>query len=290
MAWIESHQSLARHPKTIRAAGALKVSRPTMIGHLHLLWWWALDNADSDGFIGDVTPEMVAIGAEWPEAKGDAFLEALIASGFLEVEPDGIRLHNWARYGGKLEDRRESNRRKMAERRERERAAKQPALLTRVQNRVQHVLNTDVTRVELEERRGEETTQHNTTGENRIVAVATIADDDGPDPTDQNVLLIRHWERATGTTVPPAMADAIDAWLAQVSADWIRDAMTETGEAGVKSWRYTVKILERWKREGRDRRGADGNGAPGTTLEQRIDRYTGGALGQFVNTGKGSKS
>ena len=45
MAWIESHQELANHPKTKRFKRALGISTPQAIGHLHLLWWWALDYA-----------------------------------------------------------------------------------------------------------------------------------------------------------------------------------------------------------------------------------------------------
>lgn len=49
MAWIESHQTLSRHRKTLRAAALLHVDRHKMIGHLHELWWWALDNVPGWG-------------------------------------------------------------------------------------------------------------------------------------------------------------------------------------------------------------------------------------------------
>lgn len=39
MAWIESNQQLARHPKVKKAARTLEISVPTVVGHLHFLWW-----------------------------------------------------------------------------------------------------------------------------------------------------------------------------------------------------------------------------------------------------------
>ena len=51
MAWIESHQELARHPKTRKLARRLGVNLPTAIGHLHMFWWWAMDYSKS----GDIT-------------------------------------------------------------------------------------------------------------------------------------------------------------------------------------------------------------------------------------------
>lgn len=89
MAWIESHQALQRHRKTIRAANLLKISRPLLIGHLHCLWWWALDNAASDGRLGHVSDAEIAEAAEWPTDRGSQFVSALVESGFLERLPWG---------------------------------------------------------------------------------------------------------------------------------------------------------------------------------------------------------
>ena len=54
MAWIESHQSLSRHRKTLAVVAELKVDRHKLIGHLHELWWWALDNATAEGALGQI--------------------------------------------------------------------------------------------------------------------------------------------------------------------------------------------------------------------------------------------
>lgn len=116
MAWIESHQSLAKHRKTLRAAGRLQVDRATLIGHLHLLWWWGLDNAGIDGELGDVTAYEIALAAEWP-GDPEAFVEALVDAGFIDRDESGLRLHDWYDYAGKLNERRERERQRSRQRR-----------------------------------------------------------------------------------------------------------------------------------------------------------------------------
>lgn len=105
MAWIESHQELGRHPKTRKLARLLAISVPAAIGHLHLLWWWALDYAQ-DGDLSKYDPEDIADAVMW---DGDAqeLCEALIKAGFLDQYESGLRIHDWADYTSKLQEHRE---------------------------------------------------------------------------------------------------------------------------------------------------------------------------------------
>ena len=64
MAWIESHQDLDDHPKTRKAAQLLGLSIPAMVGHLHILWHWALTYAQ-DGDLTDFSETDIALGARW---------------------------------------------------------------------------------------------------------------------------------------------------------------------------------------------------------------------------------
>ena len=83
------------------------------------------------------------------------------------------------------------------------------------------------------------------------VAVA----DPGPPPEDPLPPLLRLWERSTGTTVTPALADWLDSELGQATpAEWLRDAIAETGANGSKAWKYTKAIIERWRLHGREPR------------------------------------
>lgn len=105
MAWIESHQELGRHPKTRKLARALGISLPATVGHLHYLWWWALDFAQN-GDISRYDAEELAEAALW-EGDPAAFVEALTLAGF--VDRATSRLHDWDQYVGKLLDRRRAN-------------------------------------------------------------------------------------------------------------------------------------------------------------------------------------
>lgn len=98
--WIESHQSLLRHRKTNAAVRLLGCDRFKLIGHLHALWWWALDNAPSGQVLSayDVTE-----GAEW-SGDPEHFAQALTTAGFLDPVPDGYQIHEWDQFIGRIED------------------------------------------------------------------------------------------------------------------------------------------------------------------------------------------
>jgi len=114
-AWIESHQALRHHPKTLRLARRLGVTLPAAIGHLHCLWWFALEYAQ-DGDLSRLDGEEIAIGAGW-DGDPAAFIEAAVIAGFLERDGSGLRVHDWHDYAGKLLERRARDReRKAAER------------------------------------------------------------------------------------------------------------------------------------------------------------------------------
>lgn len=105
MAWIESHQELRDHPKTKRLARRLGISVPAAIGHLHCLWWWAMDYAP-DGDISDYDAEDIADAAMW-DGDAEQFLQALIdcgpgaSHGFIERTESGhLLLHDWWDYAG----------------------------------------------------------------------------------------------------------------------------------------------------------------------------------------------
>src|SRR6478609_2825650 len=115
MAFIESHQELARHPKTRKAARLLECSVPTVIGHLHLLWWWALDYAQ-DGDLAAYEPADVAEGALW-DGDPARFVDALTTAGFLDPVDGQLCIHDWHDYAGRLvELRRKDAERKRAAR------------------------------------------------------------------------------------------------------------------------------------------------------------------------------
>ncbi len=108
--WIESHQELREHPKTKRAARLLHISTVQLIGHLHFVWWRALDYAQ-DGNLAGYDDADIADWAGW-EGSPDEFIQALNQcgvggkAGFIEwrAETGSWWLHDWYEYAGKLID------------------------------------------------------------------------------------------------------------------------------------------------------------------------------------------
>lgn len=117
MPWLKSHSELRNHPKVAKAARLLGVSMPQVIGHLHMLWWWAMDYAPS-GNLSDFVAEDIAIGAGW-EGDPEVFLDALLESGmgsksgFLERTPEGLAIHDWDDHGGRDVEVRRANQERM---------------------------------------------------------------------------------------------------------------------------------------------------------------------------------
>lgn len=104
MAWIKSHEELALHAKTKKAARMLAIGIPQLIGHLNLLWWWTMNNAPS-GDLSFASPEDIADGAMW-EGDAQVFVDALVGcsvtggAGFLDQTDNGLFVHDWAQHGG----------------------------------------------------------------------------------------------------------------------------------------------------------------------------------------------
>lgn len=115
MAWIEVHQSLITHRKTIAAADQLNMQEVHLVGHLVTFWLWALDNAQ-DGQLLNVTPRMIARASLWTDSP-DELVDALVTVGFLTRTDDGFTIHDWDDYAGRLIDRRTAERERSRQRR-----------------------------------------------------------------------------------------------------------------------------------------------------------------------------
>lgn len=113
MAWIELHQTMPRHRKTIRLATMLKISRREAVGLLVDLWTWALDNAEKNGEINMKSSEISAA-IDWPARKSDLLISALVESGYIDEGKNQIIIHDWYEYAGKLSDKRADDRARKA--------------------------------------------------------------------------------------------------------------------------------------------------------------------------------
>ncbi len=99
MSWIPSHQYMSDHPKTRRLARKLGIPIPHVVGHLHILWHWCMSFAQ-DGDLTKYDAEEIAFGMMW-DGDPEQLLEALVASGFLDLVKGKLKVHNWDEYGGK---------------------------------------------------------------------------------------------------------------------------------------------------------------------------------------------
>lgn len=107
MAWIESHQSLARHPKLLALARDLHIRRSTAVGMLQLLWWWAID-VSPEGEI-NISPGDIAEIMDWPK-NPDTLLKSLTERHWVDSEDGRLFIHDWEDYTGKLVEQRELRR------------------------------------------------------------------------------------------------------------------------------------------------------------------------------------
>ena len=114
MAWIELHQNLPAHRKVKKLKRLLKIKTPQAVGHLAMLWLWAVDNTP-DGDLSALDPEDIAEACEWPK-DAEQFVQALTEAGF--IDPDA-KLHDWSDYAGMLLDRRENQREQNRKRQQR---------------------------------------------------------------------------------------------------------------------------------------------------------------------------
>lgn len=100
MAWIELRDSIATNKKTMRLKRILKCGTAEAVGHMCLLWLWAVENAPS-GDLSDFYPQEIAEAAHWDASRAEDFVDALQQVGY--IDEDG-KLHDWGMYAGDRAD------------------------------------------------------------------------------------------------------------------------------------------------------------------------------------------
>jgi len=132
MAWIELHQALRTHKKTMKAVSLLKMKMlpEAFVGHLSCLWLWSIDNAP-DGILPN-DHDMIDLSSGCPKdvlvqkygCPEDvlSFTSVLINCGFIDYSNDSLILHDWDEYTGKLILQREVDRVRKQEERAQKRA------------------------------------------------------------------------------------------------------------------------------------------------------------------------
>ena len=96
--------------------------------------------------------------------------------------------------------------------------------------------------------------------------------DPTPEPWDATVQrpnIFALYESNIGM-LSPMIADELKEAESLYPTDWIQDAFREAALQNVRNWRYIVRILESWEREGRSRGKGDGKSRRYT---QKVSRY-----------------
>jgi len=96
MAWIESHQELIDHPKTLDLCSLTGWSKDKVIGKLHILWWWALKYAE-DGDLSKYESN-VSMSLIREDIEPEKMLQMLIQVKF--INENGL-IHDWLDYAGR---------------------------------------------------------------------------------------------------------------------------------------------------------------------------------------------
>ena len=115
--WIELHQEMTRHPKTLALAQTLRISRREAVGLLVDLWTWGIGCAGETGSLRGLSPEGIAMALDWPVRQAGKLVDALFACGWFDREGEDYRLHDWEDYTGRLSERRRDAERKRTARR-----------------------------------------------------------------------------------------------------------------------------------------------------------------------------
>ncbi|MDA1189637.1 MAG: hypothetical protein O2854_08195 [Chloroflexi bacterium] len=244
--WIESHLSLARHPKALRFARSLKKDLPAIFGHLHLLWWWTLEYAPTGSLDGVSDQELANVCMY----RGDParLVASLMDAGFLN--PDRS-IHDWFDYTGRLLIKRAST----AQRVRRHRESKEAHY------------NDDVTRYN-----GVTDALRNTSAEHDVTPYRTVPNSTQPDRTPADQTQEHSTQQHSTEPAPEPDADATvpdDAVLSPVLHHGSSIKETDDGYAGDADRAKTVQFVAKNASDDDDSPDAEPsqNGASGLSRE-----------------------
>ena len=113
--WFEAHETMSRHPKTLKLARLLKVDRRYAVGLLHDLFSWGLTAAEKDGALRGMEAVDIASALDATGKKGQAVVDCLVEAGYLDMRDGTYFIHDWYDYAGKLMEKREADRKRKAE-------------------------------------------------------------------------------------------------------------------------------------------------------------------------------
>ena len=106
--WIKMRTNLWNHPKVIRLAASLNVSKAAVIGAFHGMWSMA-DQHSEDGNLEGIDPDALDAMVELP-----GFAAAVQLIGWLEVTDSGVSLPRFSEHNGRTAKKRASDAKRQA--------------------------------------------------------------------------------------------------------------------------------------------------------------------------------
>lgn len=248
MAWLELHQTLPTNKKTLRLKRLLGIRTYQAVGHLAMLWLWALDNAQ-DGDLSDFEAEEIAEIADWPGKDPQKLVGALIEAGFIDSD---MHLHDWGDYTGRLIDKRkimrEQSRLRQQRRRDKVRQIQESnALVTRDNN----VSNAPI----------QYSTVQNSTVQYSTVPINTTGTTNlknGAEPNKETAapvdpvfgLVIGTYQERINPMPSPEVVTALQGYLKAMNPEVVIKAFDIALDERKPTWSYINGILRAWKAKG----------------------------------------
>ena len=241
MAWYEAHQTLAKHPKTLRLASLLKCERRYAVGLLHDLFSWGLDAAKKDGSLPGLSAEEIAIALDFTGKKGTDAVSALLKSGYLETVDETFKIHDWYEYAGKFADQREDAKKRKDAWKERK--------LNGSGTRTEQFQNSS--RTVLERGKNAPTVPNLTVPNNTTTSTEKI-DSHAQDEQPQNDLarVMTFFMDRINPTPSGMCVEMLKSYTANLGADVVLHAFGIAIDEHKTGWSYIKAILSRYEREG----------------------------------------
>lgn len=245
MAWIELHQTLPTNRKTMRFKRLLKIKTPQAVGHMCMLWLWAIDNAP-DGDLSPFGADEIAEAGGYTGKDPHAFVDALVGAGFVDDDGTSLMIHEWYDYVGNLVDKRAITKAQNRERAQRYRDKRKQMRVT--ERDAEAPRNADVTRDERERaalRNADVTTLYSTVP----YSTNTV-----PCISEERKVKERSPEVQPATDVTPTEADRPDVLETKnrlvVQADMPRGRKLDELPEGMRL--ADLPFIKLWRSKGRD--------------------------------------
>ena len=256
MAWIEVHDNLPDHNKTLDVAEALKMDSDLVVGKLIRLWTWALTNREDGVFKArDVT--LIADVMRY-RGKAQKLVDALVCAGFLDRIGDGYAIHDWDQHVCMLREKREKVRAQTRERVKRYRDQKKADDVTdgvtdgvtqcnALHERYVTPESNACNAVTVPYRTVPYNTTTATAREEKAAVEAKMPTETPPQMRDTAFAALVDYYTQNIRMPSPIEAESISKWLDDMPAKVIAFAIKQGALSGIRTWRGVETILTRWQ-------------------------------------------